>query len=152
MRFPLVMLVAWLALAGSLRAADSSLPAWNRVTIPSVKTSIYVGSVTLTTDVFVRDGATLSSDYVAKVFPWVFWNETGRITIDLNDAVLARLARGEVADFTGNALNHKNKPRTVTARAYPAGPTTGKIKVRIAVDGTELIFNSTYTLSSATAR
>lgn len=150
MRFLLSLLAGLLLCAGALRGADTPAPAWDRVTIPSIKTSIYVGSVTLTTGVFSRHGLTLSTDYVAKVFPWVFWNETGRITITLTDAAVAALARGEVIDFTGAALNHKNRPRTVTGRAYPADATTGKIKVRIAVDDTALVFNGTYTLGSAT--
>lgn len=149
MRFLLLLLAGLLAVSGVLRAAADPAPAWNRVAIPPVKTSIYVGSVTLTTGEFKRDGLTVETDYSAKVFPWAFWNETGRITITLTGTMLDQLARGETADFTGAALNHKGKPRTVTGRAYPASPTTGKIKVRIAVDGMELVFNGTYTLSLA---
>ncbi|MES1195047.1 MAG: hypothetical protein ABUL65_04070, partial [Opitutus sp.] len=48
------------------------------------------------------------------------------------------------AEFTGEAFNHKNKPRSVTGRVQPATATSGKIKVRIMADGIELIFNSTY--------
>ena len=45
----------------------------------------------------------------------------------------------------------EGKPREVTGRVYPAGPNSGKIKVRIHVDDLELIFNGTYTLSTQPA-
>ena len=109
-----------------------------------MKTSIYVGSVTLTTGVFERQGSTLGTTYAAKVFPWFFWGETGKIMITLTDTDLANLAKGEKAEFTGEAFNHKNKPRQVTGRAEPADATSGKFKVRIMADGVELIFNGTY--------
>ena len=125
------------------------LTGWDRVRIAPMKTSIYVGSVSLTTEVFVRDGSTLVSTYQAKVWPWFFWGETGRITITLTDANLASLARGERAEFTGDATNHKNKPRSVTGYAQPADAVSGKIKVRIGVDDTVLIFNGTYRFEAA---
>jgi hypothetical protein len=117
---------------------------WNSVTIPPVKTSIYVGSVTLATSEFQRDGDQFNATYEAKVRPWFFWSETGRITITLPAADLEKLARGERIEFTGEATNHKGKPRHVTGRADRSDATSGKIKVRIGVDDTELIFNTTY--------
>ena len=146
-----------LGVAASLRAEPAPPPApdpapapapvatgWERVAVAPMKTSIYVGSVTLTTGVFERTGSTLSTTYEAKVWPWFFWGETGRISITLSDADLASLAKGEKAEFTGDAQNQKNKPRKVTGRAQPADATSGKIKVRVSADGTELIFNGTY--------
>jgi len=126
--------------------ADTTGPAgeWDSVTVAPVKTSIYVGSVTLTTGEFRRDGDQYTATYAAKVWPWFFWNETGRITITLPQAELARLTRGERVEFTGEASNHKNKPRHVTGRADRIDAATGRIKVRVGVDDTELIFNSTY--------
>jgi len=90
----------------------------------------------------------LSTTYDARVFPWFFWSESGRITITLSDAALANLAKGETAEFTGEAFNQKNKPRKVTGRAQPADASSGKIKVRITVDDVELIFNGTYRFST----
>jgi hypothetical protein len=128
-------------------AAPPVSPDWNRVQVGPMKTSIYIGSVTLTTRPFVRSGDTFSSIYSAKVFPWAFWNETGTIHIHLTPADLAKLARGERCEFTGEAHNQKNKPRHVTGYADPHGPDRGKIKVRIGADDVELIFNGTYRLS-----
>ncbi|WP_415908250.1 hypothetical protein [Oleiharenicola sp. Vm1] len=126
-----------------VRAAEA---AWTRVTVPAMKTSIYIGSVTLTPGAFERRGDQWSTTYAAKVFPWFPWSEHGDITITVTDADLARLAKGETVEFTGDAKNHKGKPRRVTGRAQPANDHAGKIKVRIHVDDVELIFNGTYEL------
>ncbi|HEY8994627.1 MAG TPA: hypothetical protein VIM71_08200 [Lacunisphaera sp.] len=134
-----------LAAVASVRADTSQkIGDWDSVSIEPVKTSIYVGTVRLTTGVFQRDGDNFATTYEAKVWPWFFWSETGRITITLPQAGLEKLARGERAEFTGEALNHKNKPRHVTGYAERADAAKGKIKVRIGVDDTELIFNSSY--------
>lgn len=139
----------WLLLAlGSVAPlrADIELLTPPRVTVAPMKTSIYVGSVTLTTTDFQPQDENFKATYEAKVRPWFFWGETGQITIKLPVTDLTRLALGQPIEFTGEAANHKNKPRTVTGRAQPAGPTSGKIKVRIMADGIELIFNGTYQL------
>ena len=142
-----------LSLGLPLSAATAPAAAdWDRVAIAPMKTSIYVGSVTLTTGMFERQGTTLATTYAAKVFPWFFWGETGRITIQLTEAVLAQLARGETTEFTGDALNHKGKLRRVTGRAQPTDASAGKIKVRIQVDDVELIFNGHYQFSAQKAR
>jgi len=120
---------------------------WDKVTVAPMKTSIYIGSVKLTTGVFVRHGSTLSTTYEASVVPWFFWNESGQISITLDDSVLAKLAKGETAEFKGDGINMKNKPRPVTGRAQPADAFSGKIKVRVNADGVELIFNGTYRFS-----
>jgi len=134
-----------LGAAAPLRA-DLPLLAVPRVTIAPMKTSIYVGSVTLITTDFLQQDESFKAAYEAKVRPWFFWGETGEITIKLPVTDLTRLALGQTIEFTGEAANHRNKPRTVTGRAQPAGPTSGKIKVRIMADGIELIFNGTYQL------
>ena len=122
---------------------------WDSVTVAPMKTSIYVGSVTLTTGVLKRTGDTYSTTYEAKVWPWFFWGETGIISITLPQSELEKLARGERVEFTGAALNHKNKPRKVTGRADFINGGGGKIKVRISVDDTEVIFNGTYRFDNA---
>ncbi len=133
-------LLLLLCAAASLRAT-ADLTNWERVDVAPMKTSIYVGSVSLATGTFERQGSTLVTTYTAKVFPWFFWGETGQITITLTDTDLAKMARGENAEFTGEAHNLKGKLRTVTGRVQPASATSGKIKVRIMADGVELVFN-----------
>lgn len=145
MRLATLLCLTLLALS-PLRAIEEG---WTRVSVPTMKTSIYVGSVTLGTGTFERNGEQWATTYEAKVFPWFFWSETGRITIKVPEADLARLAKGETVEFTGEAFNHKNKPRKVTGRAQPADPASGKIKVRIHVDDVELIFNGAYRFEKA---
>lgn len=143
LRLPIFCLL--LALGPALRAADFP---WNRVTVGPMKTSIYVGSVTLNAGPFVREGESFATTYEARVRPWFFWSESGAITIRMPAAELLKLARGERAEFSGEGFNQKHKRRTVTGYAQPADATTGKIKVRIAVDGIELIFNGAYRLAA----
>jgi hypothetical protein len=148
----LIRILCSLLLAAAVTArADTSqqLGEWDAVSVPAMKTSIYVGSVTLTTGVFRRDGDTFTTTYEAKVWPWFFWNETGKITIRLPHPELEKLARGERVEFTGEARNHKDKPRHVTGRADRTDGAAGKIKVRIGVDDTEIIFNGTYRFDNA---
>ena len=138
-------LVLLLGAVAPLRAESVPiLTGWDYICVGPMKTSIYIGSVTLTPGVFERKGSTLATTYEAKVRPWFFWSETGRISITLSDAVLASLSKGEKAEFSGDATNHKNKPRKVTGYAQPVDAISGKIKVRIMADGVELVFNGTY--------
>ncbi|HVZ64771.1 MAG TPA: hypothetical protein VG936_09390 [Lacunisphaera sp.] len=148
-RLKLCLLFAFVA-AVALRA-DTTQPAgeWDAVTVPPMKTSIYIGSVTLSTGVFHREGDTFATTYEAKVRPWFFWSETGQITITLPPPDLAKLARGERVTFTGQAMNHRNKPRRVTGQADRSDAASGTIKVRIEADGITLVFNGTYRFDHA---
>jgi len=145
----LCLFLLWGTVAALPAQTAPVLTSWDRVVIAPMKTSIYVGSVTLSTEVLVRSGSTLSTTYEAKVRPWFFWSETGQITITLTDAAQASLARGERAEFTGEATNQKKKSRAVTGYAQPVDSTSGKIKVRIMADGVELVFNGTYKFESS---
>ena len=143
-RLNLCLLLVLGAVAG-LRAEPASIvTGWDHVCVAPMKTSIYIGSVTLTTGVFERAGSSLTTTYQARVFPWVFWSESGRITIGLTDAGLAAMAKGEKAEFSGVAANQKSKPRKVTGYAVPADASSGMIKVRILADGYTLVFNGSY--------
>lgn len=115
------------------------------VAVAPSKTSIYIGSVTLTTPPFVRNEGRYETTYSAKVFPYFFYSEKGRMWISVSDEDLARLARGETIQFEGKATNEKGKLRGISGRAVPTDASSGKIKVRVHVTAdTELIFNTTY--------
>jgi len=120
------------------------------VTIEPTKTSIYIGSVTLTVPPFAWRGGTYSSTYAADVFPFFFYNEKGTVSIELSADDLRRLLSGERVFFRGSALTTTGSPRRIEGHATPDGPNAdrGRIKVRIWVSKRiELIFNTTYLFS-----
>jgi hypothetical protein len=118
---------------------------YQSATVATAKTSIYIGAVTLTTQPFVRDGTTYRSTYSAKVFPFFFYNESGRLSINLSDDDLRELATGKRVYFKGEAFSSKDEPRRVEGHADPSDAFSGRIKVRVWVSkNIELIFNTTY--------
>lgn len=120
-------------------------PGYERVIIQPVKTSIYVGSVTLTTTPFQAGDGRYSASYRAKVFPYFFSSEHGSLWIAFDEGDFARLERGELVNFTGRAENSDKEDRRIEGRAVPVTAKTGTIKVRVFVSKKiELIFNSTY--------
>lgn len=127
------------------------LPAiYQAATVATAKTSIYIGAVTLTTPPFARKGDTFHSTYRAKVFPFFFYNESGRLSITLSDDDLRNLIQGERVYFKGEAFSSKDEPRRVEGHADPADSTSGKIKVRVWVSkNIELIFNTSYQFSGS---
>lgn len=123
------------------------------VAIAPAKTSIYVGTVTLTMPTFERRGSRFESVYMAKVFPYFFYNERGALGIDFSSEQLSRLARGERVEFSGIARCETGETRRVEGHATPTDADTGKIKVRVFVSKTiELIFNTTYRFAPPPAK
>ncbi len=138
-----------LAVAGAGRAdvvsAAPSHPRFAEATVETAKTSIYIGSVTLKMPPFKRAGDTYESTYQARVFPYFFYNESGRIAITLTDEELARISSGETVYFNGHAEDTTGDPRRIEGRVVPDDADSGKIKVRVWVSkNIELIFNTTY--------
>lgn len=117
--------------AAPLRAADPSLSRYAVVDIKPSVASLYIATVTMTMPPFVRKGAVYSSTYVAKVFPYFFYSEKGRIWIVVTDDDLRRVTRGEPVDFRGHASSDSGDERRVEGHAVPNGPITGKIRVRV---------------------
>ena len=142
-----------LAIFGTLLTigqAETSLARFQRVDIAPTKTSIYIGSVSMTMPTFQRHGITYASTYAAKVFPYFFESEKGELSIDITDADLARLERGEVVEFKGRGKNTDGDERRIEGRAVPTDARTGKIKVRVFVSKKiQLIFNTTYRFPDA---
>ncbi len=127
---------------------------YDQVIVPPAKTSIYIGNVTLTPGVLKRENATYTTSYHCKVFPYFFYNENGRLTIDITDEQLARLEKGERVEFKGTAKNTDGEDRRIEGHATPNSPGSleGKLKVRIFVTKKiELIFNSSYRFSDEVA-
>jgi hypothetical protein len=142
---PLVVCFALIAGTTCLGAAEAPLSDYARVEVAPAKTSIYVGSVSMTMPTFTRAGSVYESTYVAKVFPYFFYNENGRLTVEISDDALRQLERGEPIDFKGQAVREDGAPRRVEGRAIPADSRSGKLKVRVFYSKRiELIFNTTY--------
>ena len=139
---------------GGLWAQEQTLPEveapplptfYQRATVATAKTSIYIGNVKLSTEPFTRKGDVYSTTYVAKVFPLFFMSEAGRITITITDDDLRQLAAGERIYFNGAGFDTSEEPRKIEGHADPADERSGKIKVRVWVSkNIELIFNTTY--------
>jgi hypothetical protein len=141
--------IALLALAGTaamLRGAAPGPASFARVEVAPTWTSVYVGTVSLTIPALVRNASgDYEAAYAARVFPYFFYNEQGRIAIRVSDESLGRLARGESIEFSGRAVNSSGEIRQVEGKATPAEATRGRIKVRVRVSPrVELIFNTTY--------
>lgn len=145
---PRLCALASLLLASPLGCCAAELPLahFQRVEVAPTWTSIYIGTVSLKVTGLTRNGAgDFEAAYEARVLPYFFYNEKGRITIHATDALLRTLERGEIIEFTGRAVNESGEERRVTGKATPSGPLAGKIKVRVAVSPRiELIFNTTY--------
>lgn len=142
-------LLSFLCLAvllGTPGFAQTATPApYDKVTVETASTSIYIGKVTLSVAPLTRKDGVFSGDYTAKVFPYWFMGEKGTFRMKVSDEELARVAKGETVDFTGDAQNAGSEARKVTGRATPVDATTGKIKVRIFVtEKIQLVFNTTY--------
>jgi hypothetical protein len=147
-RFLLLALAFTFVFGGAvLRAAPH-----DKVLVPPVKTSIYVGSVTLIATPLMRVGGGYEADYQAKVFPFFFMGERGRLRIEFSDEQLAQITRGERVAYVGSAQNTDGEPRRLEGQVEPraADAPDGKIKVRIFVSPKiQLIFNTTYRFDGA---
>ena len=145
-----MFLLLALVMALPLAAAEGELARFQSLTVESARTSIYVGSVKLDIPRLTRQGTVFVSTYSARVLPFFFMSEKGRIAIDVPDADLRRLQAGETVEFSGQAINESGEPRRIEGRATALDPGHGDIKVRVFVtQSIELIFNTTYTLADA---
>ena len=123
------------------------------IVVAPARTSIYIGRITLTMPPFVRQDGTYTATYSARVFPYFFYSETGRMWIDVSDDDLRRLAGGAPVDFTGHGRSDDGDERRIAGRATPADAVSGKIKVRVFVSKRiELVFNTTYRFAPPAGR
>ena len=138
--------VFFLAVLAAALHGEAPLDArYKKAAVEPVKTSIYIGYVKLTAPLFTRMRTGYVSNYDASVFPFFFWSEHGRMTIEASDDDLQRLARGETVQFKGRAENSDGETRQVEGRAVPQDATRGKLKVRVFVSKRiQLVFNTTY--------
>lgn len=134
-----------LALAPRGRGAEPALAHYDRVDIAPTRTSIYIGTVTMTMPSFTRKSGVYESTYAAKVFPYFFYNEKGRLLIEISDDALRKLAQGEAIEFKGRGVRDTGEERRVEGKATPTDAAGGKITVRVFVTKRlALDFNTTY--------
>ena len=155
-------LAGLLTVAGAILAAEPAPPSvatpvgaagtapplnsrYRRVEVTPTKTSIYIGTVSLSLPPLERRTNEYTTTYEAKVFPFFFYNETGRLWIECSDEQLRRLERGERVAFEGRAQRADGSEHRVEGSVTPADVMSGKVKVRVfATMSVELIFNTTY--------
>ena len=126
-------------------AAGPLSPRYRRVEVTPTKTSIYIGTVSLVLPPLERRQGEYTTTYEAKVFPFFFYNETGRRWIECSDEQLRQLERGERISFQGRAQRTDGNEHRVEGTVTPADVSSGKVKVRVfATRSIELIFNTTY--------
>jgi hypothetical protein len=138
------------ATAASLPAASDPMAKYGLVAITPAVANIYIATVSMEFQPFVRHNAVFSSTYSARVFPYFFYNERGRIWIVVPDDMLRRVDRGESVDFAGRAISDSGDERRVDGHATPTGPSTGRIRVRVFVSRRiSLTYDTTYELRGA---
>jgi hypothetical protein len=136
-----------LAAAAPAWSADDIPARFNRVEIKPTTSSLFIATVTMTMPPFVRRDAVFSSTYSARVFPYFFWSESGRIWIVVPSEKLRRVALGEPVDFTGHGISESGDERRIDGHATPTGPSGGRIRVRVFVSKRiYLNFDTTYEL------
>ena len=64
-------------------APTTSSARFDKVDIRPTTASLFIATVTMTMPPFVRHDAVFSSTYSARVFPYFFWSESGRIWIEV---------------------------------------------------------------------
>jgi len=146
MRRFLALVTVSLACTGPARGSDD-LAKFSQVVIRPASASFYIASVSMSFQPFTRHRQAYSSTYVARVFPYFFLGEKGRIWINVPDEALARVNRGEAVNLTGRAVNDSGDERRVEGTATPTGPWGGRLRVRVFVSRRiVLIYNTTYEL------
>lgn len=133
-------------------APDPVLARFAAVDAAPVKTFIYVGTVTLAAGRFVHQPGGFTAPYTAKVFPYFFYSESGKMTIRVSDEDLRRIAAGQSIAFRGTAVRSDGLTRPLEGTATPTGPAGGQLKVKLHVTKRVVLpFATTYRLPAASA-
>jgi hypothetical protein len=94
-----------------------------------------------------RDGGAFVGDYQIKVAPYFFKNETGKLTMLISDASLAKLTGNSAVEFTGRATTDgTNTSRPVRVKAVPTTRLGGALMISVATENGALVFDTSYKL------
>jgi hypothetical protein len=151
-----LLLSLLLTLAPGLFAAMPFAPApvaaraGSTMVVEPSSASLAGGKARLTTSALRRSGGKYLGDYQLKVIPYFYKNETGTLSIAVNDETMSRLCGGLPVSFAGNATTSgAKKTRSVTVKAIPAaaGSANGTLVMTIATENGALVFRAGYVLS-----
>jgi len=126
-------------------SAKKSAPIIGKLFIDPCSTSISGGRANLRIGSLSRQAQTYIGDYQFKVSPYFFKNEKGKLSIEVADDTLNKLASGMAVDFTGQAITSgSGKTRRIDGKATPAGSARGTVKLWFIADTKELVFTTSY--------
>jgi hypothetical protein len=126
-------------------SAKKSAPIIGKLFIDPCSTLISGGKANLRIGALSRQAQAYIGDYQFKVSPYFFKNEKGKLSIEVADDTLDKLANGMAVDFTGQATTSgSGKTRRIDGKATPAGNARGTVKLWFIADNRELVFTTSY--------
>ena len=141
----LALLTLDAARSQEMPSAKKSAPIIGKLFIDPCSTSISGGKANLRIGALSRQAQAYIGDYQFKVSPYFFKNEKGRISIEVADNILNKLASGMPVDFTGQAITSgSGKSRRIDGKATPSGNARGTVKLWFIAGNRELVFNTSY--------
>jgi hypothetical protein len=103
-------------------SAKKSAPIIGKLVIDPCSTVISGGKANLRIGALSRQAQAYIGDYQFKVSPYFFKNEKGKLSIEVSDDTLNKLASGMSVDFTGQATTSgSGQTRRIDGKATPAG-------------------------------
>jgi len=126
-------------------SAKKSAPIIGMLFIAPCSTSVSGGKASLKIGALSRQAQSYIGDYQFKVSPYFFKNEKGKLSIEVADDTLSKLASGMAVDFTGQATTSgSGNVRRIDGKATPDGSARGAVKLWFMAGNKELVFNTSY--------
>jgi hypothetical protein len=126
-------------------SAKKSAPMIGKLFIDPCSTSISGGKANLMIGALSCQAQAYTGDYQFKVSPYFFKNEKGKLSIEVADDTLNKLASGMPVDFTGQATTSgSGKTRRIDGKATPAGNARGTVKLWFIAGNKEMVFTTSY--------
>jgi len=142
-----IFLLAALAPMVTMRA-DRVPVSLSVISVAPAEASIYVGRLTVTPDLFVRDSTGYKSNLGIDLWPFSY-HEDARVAIVVGADALARLEGGQAIEFSGRITRRNGQTRRISGRAVPTSPEAGKLFVRVYLSSQITVsFSTTYRAST----
>ena len=112
-----------------------------------------ISKATLIIGALQRADGVYSGDYQIKVFPYVFENVKGRLSIVVSDESLAGINQGKVVAIIGTATTSGKggRSRHIDATVTPVGINRGTLNLWFMAENRKMIFKPTYHLAEKEA-